>query len=75
MQAYDGSAWSDWKSFTVNAVANTPPTLSTINQSAARNSVLAATDLFTPAQDADGDAIVMYRFWISTKTAGSGSFR
>jgi Ca2+-binding RTX toxin-like protein len=75
VQAYDGTAWSDWKSFTVNAVANTPPTLSTISQSAARNSVVAGTALFTPAQDADGDAIVMYRFWDSTTAAGSGSFR
>jgi Ca2+-binding RTX toxin-like protein len=75
VQAYDGMTWSEWKSFTVNAVRNAAPTLASISQSAPRNTTLAVTDLFTPAQDPDGDPIILYRFWDSTATAGSGSFK
>ena len=66
--AYDGKQWGNWSnSFTVTGKADTAPTVTVSNVTAAHGQSFAASSLFT-AKDADGDAITKYAFW----DAGSG---
>ncbi|WP_249144797.1 hypothetical protein [Bradyrhizobium sp. AUGA SZCCT0274] len=81
-RAFDGVAWSDWKSFTITVPAdgdypgptpNHTPVVTAQNTSALHGQSLAASALFS-AQDIDGDAITWYEVWDSTDGASSGSW-
>ncbi len=68
VRANDGTQWSNWSnSFTVTGQADTAPTVTGSNVTAAHGQSFAASSLFT-ARDADGDTISKYAFW----DAGSG---
>jgi hypothetical protein len=68
VRANDGTQWSNWSSsFTVTGQADTAPTVTASNVTAAHGQSFAASSLFT-ARDADGDPITKYAFW----DAGSG---
>ena len=72
VQAYDSVAWSQWKSFTVNAPRNTAPVVTVDNIApSAGTKFIAAADLFV-VFDADGDAITQYRLFDGT--SGNGYF-
>ena len=80
--AFDGVAWSDWKSFTITVPAdgdypgpgpNHKPVVTAQDTSALHGQSLAASALFS-AQDIDGDAITWYEVWDSTDDASSGSW-
>ena len=67
--AYDGKQWGNWSnSFTVTGQADTAPTVTGSNVTAAHGQSFAASSLFT-ARDADGDTISKYAFW-DTGTGG-----
>ena len=70
--AYDGKQWGNWSnSFTVTGKADTAPTVTVSNVTAAHGQSFAASSLFT-AKDADGDAITKYAFWDTG--SGGGHF-
>jgi len=80
-RAFDGVAWSDWKSFTITVPTDGDwygpgphhaPVVNTHDVAASRGQSLAAAALFA-AQDADGDQITWYEVWDSTPAASSGS--
>ena len=70
IQASDGYEWSDWKSFTVNAVPNAAPMVNVRTITPHTATPLAATALWSSITDADGDAITQYRFY--DDTVGNG---
>jgi len=76
VRAYDGEAWSAWKSWNMtsalhipNAAPEATPTAAT--QTVLLDQVVAASSLFL-VLDADGDPAARYEFWDST--AGNGYF-
>lgn len=71
VQAFDGTAWSSWKEFHVNAPLDNPPTVTATDFTAAHNQNIAASTLFS-ASDADGDTITNYQLWDSTSDPSSG---
>jgi hypothetical protein len=73
VQAYDGSAWSAWKSFNVSAPANAAPSAAVSDRSPARGTTSLAAASLVSVTDADGDPITAYRFFDGTQ--GSGHFR
>ena len=71
--AYDGTAWSAWKSFTLTTVPNTPP-LATINDhSVAANQWSQVTSWITYS-DAENNAATQYQFRDAGTDASSGYF-
>jgi len=70
VRASDGVLWSDWKSFNVNVVDQTP-VVSASNQAASHLQFFAAASLFS-VTDGDGDSITAYQFWDSTNDPTSG---
>jgi hypothetical protein len=73
VQAYDGSAWSEWKSSAVLAPFNAPPVVTVQNLTPTANqSFIAANALFN-VSDTDDAAMVRYRFFDGT--AGNGRFQ
>jgi hypothetical protein len=64
VKAYDGSLWSDWKSFTVSGPIDRAPAVTVSNLTASKGQVFGASSLFS-AYDPDGDAITQYAFWDS----------
>jgi Ca2+-binding RTX toxin-like protein len=69
VRANDGTQWSNWSSsFTVTGQADTAPTVTGSNVTAAHGQSFAASSLFT-ASDPDGDTISKYAFW-DTGTGG-----
>ena len=74
MQAYDGRAWSEWKSFTVQPPANRAPIVAGVSRNATLGATpLAALSLVT-ATEPDGDPVVKYQFWDSGSAPSSGYF-
>nr|WP_306666327.1 M10 family metallopeptidase [Bradyrhizobium campsiandrae] len=73
VQAFDGTAWSAWKEFHINAPVNHAPVVSASDVVATSNQTIAASSLFS-VSDADGDSMTAYRFWDSTADASSGHF-
>jgi len=71
VRANDGLLWGDWKSFTVNAPPEHPPTVTAPGYSAMHGENVAATSLFS-ATDAENDLITAYQVWDSTADASSG---
>jgi len=75
-RAYDGEAWSAWKSWNMTSALHIPNAAPEATPTAAAQTVLldqavAASSLFS-VQDADGDPAVEYQFYDST--AGNGHF-
>jgi Ca2+-binding RTX toxin-like protein len=76
VRAYDGEAWSAWKSWTMTSALHIPDAAPEATPTAATQTVLldesvAASSLFS-VLDADGDPVTGYEFWDST--AGNGHF-
>ncbi len=70
VQVYDGYEWGAWRSWTMTSV-NTPPVANAVDASLRPNQARSAATLFS-VTDADGDAIMQYRFWDGG--AGGGYF-
>jgi len=76
VSAFDGTAWSDYKVFTMTtaaAPANTPPVVAASNGQVVSGQSVALASLIS-ASDANGDTIAKYRFADGTATGGSGYF-
>ncbi|WP_271614781.1 M10 family metallopeptidase [Bradyrhizobium sp. CCBAU 51627] len=73
VQAFDGTYWSAWKEFHVNAPVDQAPVVSASDYTATHNQNIAASSLFT-VSDAEGDPITAYHFWDSTSDPSSGHF-
>ncbi|WP_245309240.1 M10 family metallopeptidase C-terminal domain-containing protein [Bradyrhizobium retamae] len=73
VRAFDGTSWSAWKEFHVNAPINQAPVVTAADFTATHNQNIAVTGLFS-VTDADGDAITKYQFWDSTSDPSSGHF-
>ena len=74
VQAFDGTAWSAWKSFNVAAPPNNAPVV-TVNQaslSPTRGTATIAASNFFSVSDADNDTITQFRFFDGN--AGNGRF-
>jgi len=67
----DGSLWSDWQSFNVNAPVDHGPMVSAPDYAATHAQNIAATDLFA-VSDVDGDAITGYWLTVLTASVTSG---
>jgi Ca2+-binding RTX toxin-like protein len=72
-RAFDGTSWSNWKEFHVNAPVDQAPVVTASNFNAAPNQSIAASSLFS-VTDAEHDSPVKYQFWDSTVSAASGHF-
>ncbi len=71
-RAWDGQAWSAWKSWNMlssNHATNTAPVASAANATMLLGESAAASSLFT-ASDADGDPVVKYEFWDDVNGGG-----
>src|SRR2546423_14579569 len=73
VRANDGTAWSAWKEFHVNAPTDQKPVVSGGDASLALNTSTAVTTLFS-ATDAENDSITKYQFWDSNSALTSGHF-
>ncbi|GEC51663.1 hypothetical protein ABIF38_000597 [Bradyrhizobium japonicum] len=72
VRAFDGTAWSNWDSFTLTST-NTAPT-ATINDHTLNAAQWAQLVNWTTASDADGDAITQYQLWDGGGAATSAYF-
>ena len=81
-RAFDGVAWSGWKSFTVTVPAdgdypgpgpNHAPVVTASDTVVSHGQSVAASALFA-AQDIDADLITWFEVWDSTDGASSGSW-
>ena len=73
MSAGDGTLWSDWTTFNVNAPVDHAPVVTATDYSANHNQSIAAASLFS-VLDADSDAITAYQIEDLTADATSGSW-
>ena len=72
VRAFDGTAWSNWDSFTFSSTNAAPvATISDHNLSTAQ---WAQVMNWTTTSDADGDAITQYQFWDGTRRLTAGNF-
>jgi hypothetical protein len=67
----DGFVWGPWKEFHVNAPLDHAPVTTAADVTAAPNSNVSASSLFS-VTDADHDPITAYQLWDSTSGSGSG---
>src|SRR5262249_31529541 len=73
VRAFDGTMWSDWQEFNVNAPVDNAPVVTAPDYRAGPYPGLAVGGLFS-VHDADGDAITRYQFWDSSFESTSGHF-
>ncbi|MGY4628274.1 hypothetical protein [Bradyrhizobium sp. USDA 4486] len=71
VRAFDGTSWSSWKEFHVNAPLDNPPVVTAADFTATHNQNVAASALLS-ASDADGDTVTNYQLWDSTTDPSSG---
>ncbi|MGY4629097.1 hypothetical protein [Bradyrhizobium sp. USDA 4486] len=71
VRAFDGTKWSSWKEFHVNAPLDNPPVVTAADFTATHNQNVAASALLS-ASDADGDTVTNYQLWDSTTDPSSG---
>ncbi len=71
VRAFDGTMWSDWASFNVNAPVNHAPVVTAGDHSASHGQSFSASSLFS-VSDADHDTITAYQLWDSTADPSSG---
>jgi hypothetical protein len=69
VRAVDGTEWSAWQGFYVNAPIDHPPVVTAADYTASKGQIIPAPSLFA-ATDADGDPITAYQFWDSTGGTG-----
>jgi hypothetical protein len=72
VRAFDGSAWSNWDSFTFSSTNAAP--VATISDHTLSAAQWAQVMNWTSASDADGDAITQYQFWDGNSAANSSYF-
>jgi Ca2+-binding RTX toxin-like protein len=72
VRAFDGYAWSAWKSFTVGAVPNMAPAVAPSGAALTRGSASVSAASLIAATDGDGDTMSRYRFFDAT--SGNGRF-
>ena len=73
VRATDGTLWSGWTPFSVNAPLDNAPVVSAANYTATLNQSIAATSLFS-VSDADGDPITAYQLQDATANPTSGAW-
>jgi hypothetical protein len=73
VQAFDGSDWGDWSSFTVTTLPNAAPQVTVADQSLERNE-WHQVSTWVGVTDADGDAVTQYRLWDGGTASSSGYF-
>ena len=73
VRASDGTDWSNWTSFTLTTVANTPP-VTTINDQSLHVNAWVQVGALLNYSDANGDAATRYQFWDSGTAATSAYF-
>src|SRR6185312_4891059 len=73
VRAFDGTEWSSWKEFHVNAPVNHAPAVTAADVTATHNQNISASSLFS-ATDIDSDPMISYQFWDSTVDQASGHF-
>jgi hypothetical protein len=71
VRAFDGSEWSSWREFHVNAPVNHALVVTAPDFAASHNQNIAPSALFS-VTDGDGDTITKYQFWDSTADPTSG---
>jgi hypothetical protein len=72
VQAYDGAAWSAWKSFTVAAPTNIAPAVNVQTLNPLKSTTFIAGSALFTVTDPDDAGMVRYRFFDGT--AGNGQF-
>ncbi|MBR1162788.1 hypothetical protein JQ569_26765 [Bradyrhizobium elkanii] len=73
VRAFDGTAWSNWDSFTVTSLANHAPVASISNQTLHVNEWSQVGNLLSYS-DVDGNPAAAYQFWDGGSNANSGYF-
>ncbi|WP_342724445.1 hypothetical protein AAFG07_36325 [Bradyrhizobium sp. B097] len=73
VRGFDGTAWSNWDSFTLTSTVNTPP-VATINDQSVHVNQWVKPEAWLSTSDAEGDAITKYQFWDSGSAATSAYF-
>jgi len=73
VRAFDGTVWSGWQEFHVNAPVDHTPVAAAPGYVASRGEAIALSHLFSVI-DGDSDTITKYQFWDSTHEATSGHF-
>ncbi|MGN1287563.1 MAG: Ig-like domain-containing protein, partial [Bradyrhizobium sp.] len=73
VRASDGTLWSNWVEFHVNAPIDHAPVVTASDVTATHGESFAASSLFSVG-DSDGDSITAYQFWDSTSDPASGHF-
>lgn len=73
VRAYDGTAWSNWASFTFTTTLNATPVAAIADQSVHVNTWKQVSTVLSYS-DGDGDAATKYQFWDSGTGATSGYF-
>lgn len=73
VRAFDGSDWSTWDSFVINATPNTPPVVTASNHQLHRNE-WSRVESWVTYSDADTQAATQYEFWDDGTAASSSYF-
>ncbi len=78
IRAFDGQVWSAldnaaWSPFTVTAVPDHPPVVTTSNLVMSAGLIMQADQMFS-VTDPDGDPITRYQFWVDTRDPHGGFF-
>ncbi|WIW44425.1 hypothetical protein ML401_23340 [Bradyrhizobium sp. 62B] len=73
VRAFDGTAWSNWDSFTLTTVPNTPPVVA-VNDQVIHVDNWAQVSNWINYTDGNGDAATKYQFWDSGTGISSAYF-
>ena len=73
VRAFDGYDWSNWDTFTLNTIPNTPP-VATINDHNLHTNEWSQVSSWISYSDADANPATQYQFWDSGTGATSGYF-
>ncbi|MEG3851005.1 C2 family cysteine protease, partial [Microcoleus sp. herbarium19] len=70
-RGYDGTAWSDWKGYTIQTQGGSSPVVTVSDQTVNANESI---KLSLSATDADGDKVTQYAFYDGNSSSTSGYF-
>ncbi|WP_244482173.1 hypothetical protein, partial [Bradyrhizobium pachyrhizi] len=73
VRGFDGTAWSNWDSFTLTSTVNTAP-VATINDQSLHVNQWTKPQGWLTTSDAEGDTITKYQFWDGGTGANSAYF-
>ncbi|MVT66560.1 hypothetical protein GPL21_15800 [Bradyrhizobium pachyrhizi] len=73
VRGFDGTAWSNWDSFTLTSTVNTAP-VATINDQSLHVNQWTKPQGWLTTSDAEGDTITKYQFWDGGTGATSAYF-